>query len=221
MSKSSIVVPENQLAGASFSIPVDPSKPLPDLAAALDGAMLSPETMAEMAVERAIPLKIGTGKPKRDAFFRVRNDEAWLQGFYFLNLDAESDRKAYLIAGGPGLAQTLEGMGGVVYKAVLYLAGTSSGQFTFWPVRMDSDNPWHVSARECAHLAKSEWIKVVSNKDEGRWVPYRAKHISREPKWPEGDSKADYLKAVATAYGDMAIMDLQHPVVAQLQGLDE
>jgi hypothetical protein len=199
-----------------MSIPVDSSKPKPDIKAALAGAQV---TGRSPTIERASPVKVAVGKPKRDAFFRVRADQNWLKAFDLLQIEATNDRLVHILAG-EGLAAEAEALGGKVFVGTLYFTCTTHGHYSFWPVPFESLNDWHTSARECAFLAQQKWIKVVSDKIEGRWVAYEAQGIDREPIWPGEDTAESYLDILSAAFGDLVVADTDHPVFAQLQGLE-
>lgn len=216
MSNSMLSSAAGQLASASMTIPVDSTKPKPDIKAALAGAQV---TGHSPTIERASPIKAAVGKPKRDAFFRVRTDEHWLRIFNLLQVEATNDRLVHILAG-DGLAAKAEALGGKVYPGTLYFTCTTQGQFSFWPVPFESLNDWHVSARECAFLAQGKWIKAVSDKVEGRWVAYEAQGIDREPVWPGENTAESYLDTLSAAFGDLVVTDTDHPVFAQLLGLE-
>jgi hypothetical protein len=104
---------------------------------------------------------------------------------------------------------------------LLQLAITRKGMLFIWPLTIPSDeNPlgrsWHESARKAAEIAKSHWIRILSDKGlSGYRVRQAEGHLS-EPEWPADKSFNDLL---TIGFADRIIMSEDHPVVRALRGL--
>src|SRR5262249_37503178 len=71
----------------------------------------------------------------------------------------------------------------------LYLAVNATKTAFLWPVKLPGSDgqldSWNQSAAEIADLAKREWVRVMSNRDLGAYVPKSANNLEAVPVWPD------------------------------------
>lgn len=159
-------------------------------------------------------------KPPNDAFIRTHPDtEARWAKVMMLHLKSKGRNEQYLLlpmvavqlaAGelGQGRESTMS-----EFRLVQYTDRT--GENRIWPIKwIDNDNEWLKSAKAAAKVALEEWIRVISDRDKGRYVVQRAIYNDVEPRWRE----EPFIELVKLAYQDKTIEDLDHPVIQELRG---
>jgi hypothetical protein len=81
------------------------------------------------------------------------------------------------------------------------------------------DNPlgrsWHESARKAAEIAKTDWIRISSDKGLGGYRVRKAEGRLSDPQWPD----KSFGELLTIAFADRIIMSEDHPVVRRLRGL--
>jgi len=153
-------------------------------------------------------------RPSKEAFFRTHPDPAFQFNTMLLELKDDS-RDTYLVK--RELWQELAGEPAVAPK-LLITAVTKQGTLTLWPIRIPGSDGridyWNASALEAAEIAKTKWIRLVSDRALGAYVPHEAIEQNGEPKWP-GETFDQIIKI---AFRNRVIDSLDHPVLRRLRG---
>src|SRR5271166_776777 len=74
---------------------------------------------------------------------------------------------------------------------------------------------WHESALMAKNIAKTTWIKVLSERAMGGYRVFPAEASLPEPVWPADKTFQDYLEI---AFRDRVITSKDHPVVRKYLG---
>src|SRR5690606_29127784 len=98
---------------------------------------------------------------------------------------------------------------------VLCLAVTRHGGPFVWPLKQTS-NTWHETARSAAEIAKTDWIKLISDQEAGYYLVGKAASQDKEPPWP-AESFEDILEK---AFAGRIVDSLDHEVIKELRGDD-
>jgi hypothetical protein len=150
-------------------------------------------------------------KPHRQELVRVHPDEAYRVKAAVIEL--RDDREVYLVIG-PVASQ----LPGETTPVILYTTVTRQGVVLIWPVRLPGDdgkiNNWHLSAREAAERAMSDWLFVRADMALGAYTMHIATATIPEPVWPT-ESLKGLLKI---AFRDRLIDTVDHPVLKRLRG---
>jgi hypothetical protein len=166
------------------------------------------ETVGVKKLLTTIPVR----KPGKQDFFRVHPDPAYRDSFPIIDL--KNDREEYIVVRElvPELSSEL------VYKQ-LCLAITRQGVLFFLPLRLPGpdgkDMEWWRSLREHAERAKTNWIRVVANRDLGAYEAMQAADTLSEPEWPT----LPFWDLIRIAFKDFLIDKVDHPVIKRLRGL--
>jgi len=175
--------------------------------------MRIPASELEGVETKLVRTKINVGRPPKDQFFRVREDsDFWIP---FGLLEVERTSTFYLVAPGAVRSWMLEEGIKSFFDCVLCLAVTRHGEPRVWPLKQ-TDNPWHASAREVAEMAKTEWVKLISDQTAGYYVAGTASNQTREPAWPE----ESFGEVLDKAFAGRVIDSLDHEVIKELRGDD-
>lgn len=150
-------------------------------------------------------------RPSKQSFVRVHPGEGFAAWFGVIQLDGEDE--TYLVP------QALQGGLAAEMKIVrLYVGIDTSGNVFLWPVPQpnpERPSDWHLSHHEIAQRARTDWVRLRSNKALGAYVAQVPVGDLQEPKWPDDLCYADLLRK---AFRDRVIKDMEHPVVKRLQG---
>jgi hypothetical protein len=156
---------------------------------------------------------IACRKPHKQEFIRVRSgvDNQFDTGCF---VDKES-REVYLV-----LPAVWDLLVGYVTPTMLVVCQSRNSPVPFlWPLTLpDSEgrpNRWHESAIEAAHLAQSQWIKVVADMSAGLYVPMVAAGNLAEPDWSDVPTMPELLRL---AFKGRFIDSENHPVLRRLRG---
>jgi hypothetical protein len=194
--------------GTGASRPGDAADIFSDLAA----IRLSPDDAGSIGTEEVL-VQIAIRKPNVNEFARVHPDPAMSLA---TTICVDAERDAYFVA--PALRNVMVAGG---LKAILLVVTVNQRGLPFlWPLALGDGtgrrNGWHDSAREAAELAKTEWIKIVSDMPAGQYRIYRAKGKLPEPVFPTGKTMEELLRL---AFRGRVIDNENHPVVKQALGL--
>lgn len=132
-------------------------------------------------------------------------------------LELKTEREIYLVV--PDVAVMLPGD---VHSRDMLLATTAQGSLFLWPQsHVDPDakrkDEWGASARQAAALARTSWVRVISDMSAGRYNVMKAQGLIGEPVWPEM-SPGEMLEL---AFGRERLIDSpSHPVVKRLLGVN-
>jgi 5-hmdU DNA kinase-like protein len=151
-------------------------------------------------------------KPKNNEFVRVKPEsEFTLTTILFENRD---EGETYLVT--PEMRAAM--ISGLVTR-MLALAVNQSGKIFIWPVPVDDEvsrrNEWNESHRAAYQRAKTEWVKMVGDRSEGRYRIYIAEGVLPPPRWPE----KSFAELLALAFGTRKIDREDHPIVKAVRGL--
>jgi hypothetical protein len=101
----------------------------------------------------------------------------------------------------------------------LVTAVNQRGLTMLWPIALGDGtgrrNAWHETAREAAELAKTEWVKIVSDMPSGCYRIYKALGALPDPAWPD-KSLSELLRL---AFRNRIVDHTDHPIVKQSLGL--
>lgn len=165
------------------------------------------EPATEQGPLTAVPVR----KPKRDEFFRVR-DEAAYTGDFLIVEDDDEDRTTYLVL--PTYADA------VVETARLVRLHTcmSRRSTTFlWPCKIPQEGAgrvWATSALKVADDAKRVWVRMYGDRGLGAYAYVRARGNLDEPKWRDEPFGA----LLRIAFTDHVIDSADHPYIRRLRG---
>jgi hypothetical protein len=164
--------------------------------------------------EKRLLAIVGTKRPSEAHYFRVHPDEemSWL-GFVYTY---EKDSSNWYVLPGPPYDEMTE-LTSKLRRVRLFLCITRRGSLTFWLVSQTDQGTWGSSARETVEFAKTCWIRVVSNRDEGCYEPREPEEQFPEPEWPD-KSLSELLKL---AFKGRVIDRPDHPIIEELKGRDE
>jgi hypothetical protein len=172
-----------------------------------------PQDFAAATTKRLLTT-VPVRRPSKEAFFRTHPDPAFQLKTMLLELKDDS-RDTYLIE--PVLWEELAGEPTVAPK-LLITAVTRQGTLTLWPIRIPGSDgridDWNASALEAAEIAKTKWIRLVSDRALGAYVPHAAFEQNGEPKWPE----ETFEQILKIAFRNRVIGSLDHPVLRRLRG---
>jgi hypothetical protein len=181
-----------------------------DLFADLAGLRLSQDFVESCGVERAV-LTIPVKKPAKHWFLRVHPT----MQIETAVLDLKEEGEVYFVE--PSLWRNLAAEPMFVPRA-LFVAMNRQDVLFVWPIRLPGVDgkldDWSRSALAAADLAKTHWVRVVSNMNLGAYDVHKAKADWPEPKWPEL-SFSDILRI---AFTDRIIDSLDHPALKKLRG---
>jgi hypothetical protein len=150
-------------------------------------------------------------KPNRHEFFRVHPDpEMSLVTTVFLD---KEENETFFVA--PEMRQVLVGE---TKPVLLITAITTQNVVMIIPVSLPVDgrtNPWQETAREAAERAKTDWVRMASDKQLGAYRIYKAEGELSEPVWPA----QSFNELLDIAFRDRIIKQTDHPVVRRLRGM--
>lgn len=156
---------------------------------------------------------IACRKPHKQEFIRVRTgvENQFDTGCF---VDKES-REVYLVS--PNVWDLLAGD---VTPTMLVVCQSRNSPVPFlWPLTLpDTEgrpNRWHESAIEAAHLAESQWLKVVADMSAGLYVPMVAVGNLPQPDWSDVPTMPELLRL---AFKGRFIDSENHPVLRRLRG---
>lgn len=165
-------------------------------------------------VEKGL-ITVRVRRPGKNEFFRVHPDPAYVCDSVILETMDGLDRITYWVA--PALRAELYANGDAI-QARLFTCVSKRGGATFlWPAKLPQDGAgrrWHETALEIAELAKSNWIKMKGDRDEGAYVPYTALGNLSAPVW----RAEPFSELVKIAFKGKVIDSDDHDVLRQLRG---
>jgi hypothetical protein len=164
--------------------------------------------VAEVPVEVVMAVR----KPKQKEFFRVCPDRTMsiVMTTYVRKVEGSFEEEFWSVLPRVEgfLAEMEEG------RAVqLLLCQTDKGINFFWPLSIvdGSDRPFATSARACARLALSKWVRIKWRKADATYHPHEKKNQTQEAVWPD-DSLSVLLKR---AFGNRIIDSIEHKVIQE------
>lgn len=165
----------------------------------------------------AIPVKkalttVRVRKPHRHEWVQVHSGGEWTATVGLFS--DKNDGEQYLVE--PNMLSELRDE---IRRAALYATISRQGAVFLWPVVLPGAdgkwNDWHRSAAEAVKLARSKWVRVVSNRAAGGYDVELPQAELPDPEWPE----ADFGQLIGLAFRDRIIDSEQHPVLLNLRGV--
>ena len=154
-------------------------------------------------------------RPGKQTWFRTHSSPEYR--VQLAVIDLKDDDEVYAVV--PALVEALKNE---VLFVTIYTVIDRHGVVTLWPVRLppadgSRDNTWHISAREAAESATTQWTRITANRQLGAYEVFHAPDGLPEPEWPADKTLADLLQV---AFGQGYLVDsLEHPVVKKLRGM--
>jgi hypothetical protein len=152
-------------------------------------------------------------KPHRQAFIRVHPAPEYRLITSVLEL--EETNEFYL------LSPIAELVAGDDARPVELRYGITRGGAPFvWPLKLptpskkDKDNDWNRTAREAAASAETNWLRVVSDREQGFYVVRIATVAYPPPEWPPWT----FAEILGIAFRDKIVDDPEHDVLLKLHG---
>jgi hypothetical protein len=176
----------------------------------LEDHRISQDFGNRIGVKKAI-ISVPVRKPGKQDFIRVHPDKE--MSFETCALKVDEDNEFYVL--NPALFSEVMDH---VFPVVLFTTVNRSGDLTLWPVKLPGPdgkpNSWNQSALEAAEMAKSKWIRLISNRSLGAYEPYIANSDIQDPEWPDMDFQTIFRIAFKKHY----IRNQDHPVLKGLRG---
>jgi hypothetical protein len=132
-----------------------------------------------------------------------------------LEVENGMDREAYLVA--PELQHLVLPE---LRRTRLHVAINKRGTTILWPIKLPaeqgSDRNRRVTdtALQAAEAAKSQWVKVVWDRDLGGYTLFKAKGDLGEPQWPD----KSFRDLIEIAFRHNVIDRPDHPTIRELEG---
>jgi hypothetical protein len=152
-------------------------------------------------------------KPSKEIFVRTHPNPAYRLQTGVLEL--KEDQEVYLVC--PSLWPALADEG-TFSPRLLVTAITRQGVVFLWPIRLPGpdgriDN-WNRSAATAADAARTQWVRVTSNRNLGAYEIHVAAGITAEPDFPDLPMK----EILRIAFKHKYIDAFDHPVLRKLRG---
>lgn len=158
-------------------------------------------------------LSIPVKKPSKNSFFKVRS----VSDDYSLRvalLEFKEESATYLLD--PKITDLISES--VSYK-ILYLCIDRKGNLFFWPIKIQGEDggldSWNASAHEAVQVGLTTWIRIASNKSDGRYDTYEALGELEEAEWPD----LTLEELIYLAFKDKYISTESHQVIQKLRGI--
>lgn len=161
---------------------------------------------------KKVPSPCSIKKPSKHAFFRVRSGEKWT--YKVMIFEGKEQGETYIVH--PQIANIIHDL---IKRVVLYLAITRDGELFLLPVRLPKpdgrSDSWLESLERAVELAKSKWVRISANMNEGRYNVYEAIGNLPDPTWPNDLTFDDILNK---SFNGRVINNKDHPVVKKALG---
>jgi len=155
------------------------------------------------------PIRIHIGRPKRDEWVTVRQDDEWHLSTYIIEDADNMDREHYIVI--PELANG-ELCDDARYTN-LFLTISSAGRLFYWAVKQPAGsrrNYWAESAKAAVDIAKGKWIRLIPGHDG--YELREARVEMPKPHWPNLSRE----ELIQLAFKDRIIQSIDHPVARRL-----
>ena len=186
--------------------------PKPDPFSNLEALKLSQDFASNASVRQVITTVL-VKKPNRQEFVRVHEGDGWQ--FPTGCFTDEDSGDVFMVV--PALCPELQGE--VKPTCLVACISRNSNVPFLWPLKLPGPdgrtNSWNESAIEAAKLAEQKWLRVVSDRSAGCYVPHVATGNLAEPEWPAGLTMEDLIRL---AFRDRLIDDVNHPLLRRLRG---
>jgi hypothetical protein len=184
--------------------------PPPDDPYDLDKLRLSQSFIQTAGVKKLLRT-VPVHKPNPQDFVRVHPSPEYCADLPIVEL--KDEREEYVV--GPDLVDELVGE---LAPKTLFTAINRQGDPFLWPVRLPSPDgkqlDWHLSMREAAELAMTQWVRVKASMSLKAYEMYVAEGAMSDPVWPE----VSFQELIKIAFRNRLITSLDHPVIKRLRG---
>jgi hypothetical protein len=157
---------------------------------------------------------IKAGRPSKSVYFRCPLDP----GLYLPTQVWQSDEdssKSYFVA---AHLWHLEDLQGGLRSVLLCPWMGADGSLGLWPVPASGENEWSTSALSAIAAAKTQYVRVQSDRKLGRYRIFYPRQALPEKLFPPALSLADFCSAV---FGSEGVVDTEdHQLIRHLRGLD-
>lgn len=205
--------PSGKKQRANGSLPPNEGEPQapPSIFDNLEALRITDEDKPQRKEKRLLA-NVKVKRPGEAQYFRVHEDEdmSWLGYVYAY----EKDGSIWYVPKGTPAYDELNELTSKLKRVRLFLCVTKRGSVSFWPVSQTDQGTWGTSAREIVEMAKTRWIRVVSNREEGCYEPFEPEDPIPAPEWPEKEL-GELLKL---AFRGRVIDRPDHPVIEELKG---
>ena len=165
---------------------------------------------ASLGVKKILNL-VPVGKPINSQFFRT-HPSVDMQ-FSAMILAPKGTQETYLVS-----QHVAEHLPELIKPVTIILIIDRQGNLRLVPVPYPGPdgqrNPWHQSLLEALTLAKTVWLRISANMQNGGYDVYQARATLPSPEWPEHAMD----EIIKIAFRGRIINDLDHPVVQGLFG---
>lgn len=160
---------------------------------------------------------ISVGRPHKQTFFRAHPD--FRARAQILTMEEGLDKVDFVVA--RPIAETLPA--GEYALRELRLLVSNFGELMIYPVGVPGDGPgggnsWVSSAREAVEMAETQWLRMPSDRNKGRFIPRVAEDqaLMGDPRWPDDISPENIMQR---AFGEeQTILTNDHPALLKLRG---
>jgi hypothetical protein len=165
-----------------------------------------------LVAETPVEVVMAIRKPKAKEFFRVCPDREMsiTMTTYVRKVDGSFEEEFWSVLPRVEgfLADMDEGR-----SVQLLLCQTDKAINFFWPIPIveGSDRPFVTSARACARLALTRWIRIKWRKADATYHPHEKKSQEQEAAWP--DEPLNIL--LKRAFGNRIIDSIEHKVIQE------
>ncbi len=164
----------------------------------------------EQQVIKRTTSNIDVRKPSKQEFCRTHpNEQFW---FTTSIIEFKEARETYLVA-----PEIREQLSNETVNKVLIPTINRHGVLTLWPIKLPTEDgkldTWNKSALEAAILAKTKWIRTISNLQISAYEIHEATNILDEPTWP-----LSLTEMLNIAFKNFYIDDMNHSVIMKLNG---
>lgn len=165
---------------------------------------------ADLGVTPVI-VEMPSRKPKKQEWIRTHPDRVSETALFKL----EESGEFYLVVGeARGHAELLD----QAKPFRVQLAMNRAGSAFLWPAQVPEEDgagaSWHRSGINCQRKAEGQWLRIVSDRAAGCYVPRVTQAKIPEPKWPDM-SMRDLMEL---CFGARVIDSPDHPVIKMLAG---
>jgi hypothetical protein len=179
---------------------------LPDL-----NSLRLSQDFEEISGAKKVLITVPVRKPGKQSWFRVHLSEAMRLATAIL--EHQEENEVYLVDRPlwSELSQELKPV--MIFTVIDRLANVS-----LWPIKLPGPDgridQWNQSALQIANMAKTMWVRLVSNRALGAYEPITSTAGWPEPDWP----LIDFQELLRIGFNGRFINTLEHPVIKRLQG---